>query len=279
MVTIQFEDKQRCLSCCEQLKASVGSFENLSKSVDLVTGKNDTQVEVVVHAGEQERNEILTTVAAVMTNFTLKVYLKSWLEDVVRNHFYYQEVNESNEIVALAWDIIADEHPDIQLEDNLSFLQRQLHLLFCEILNETSKFSYESFIQFRLRKLRKGLIEAVEVAIDEYKMEQEYQTMVESCRQYLAQESPKIKAVHVVLSDQPVSIYDHSWNRFTLPEILRMLDDRVAFDGTLPVSERIISPLVSMAPRKVFLHDSKEVEEGPVVRTLLAIFEERISFC
>ncbi|WP_026690622.1 putative sporulation protein YtxC [Alteribacter aurantiacus] len=280
MVTIEFETKQQSERCFEQLSTSLRTFDKLNDEVFLSKNDDETGVTITFKCHNNERLTLaLSSISAVMTNFTLKHYLASWLESVVKHQFYFQGPEEIEDIISLTREIMNGVHSDLHVDFGMNELQQELYLLLRSMIGESRRFSFESFLQFRLRKLKKELTEAVEVAIDEYKMEQDYQLMVESCRQYLVQKQPLYSSVHVVLGDTPVSIYDTDGQKFTLPHILRLLDDEVSFDDSLPIGERIISPLVSMAPERVFLYSEGKKEEGNVVRTLLAIFQERLCFC
>ncbi|WP_161524628.1 putative sporulation protein YtxC [Alteribacter lacisalsi] len=280
MVTIEFETKHQCRSCFSQLKTSLETFDQLKREVFLSRDEAETRIHIVLqHTCSEERMNALSILAAVMANYTLKRHLPVWLEEVVRCRFFYDEPGEAETIIAIARELLAGEHTEIQLEKSLPALQRSLYTHFYTVLKETEQFSYASFIQFRLRELKDDLVECVEWAIDEFKMEQEYQMMVDACRDYLKENQPLFDAVHVNLDDEPASFYDDDGTRFSNNDILDLLDDEVTFDGSLPVSERIISPLVSMAPEKLNLYCSGNEDEGYVIRTLLAIFEERVTFC
>ena len=51
---------------------------------------------------------------------------------------------------------------------------------------------------FRLAKYYERLRSYVEAAIDEYKMEQEYQTFIQSLRDYVMSKEPMLDHVHIV---------------------------------------------------------------------------------
>ncbi|TMW71681.1 putative sporulation protein YtxC [Alteribacter natronophilus] len=279
MVTIEFETEKQCRNCFSQLKTSLETFAELKKEVLLTLSENNTNIHIVFSRNSREkRMNTISILAAVMSNFTLKRYLPVWLEEVVRGRFFYEEAGEAEAIIELAGELLAGEHREISLENSLPALQRTLYSHFYTVLNEADRFSYASFILFRLREMKNDLTECVEWAIDEYKMEQEYQTMVEACREYLRDNPPMFDSVHVNLDDEPVSFFDEEGSQFSQSKILGLLDDEVTFDGSLPVSERIISPLVSMAPGQVNLYCSGKEDEGYVIRTLMAIFEERVTF-
>lgn len=53
-----------------------------------------------------------------------------------------------------------------------------------EIFQDHVSFSFDSFLKFRLRPYLKMLESYVEIAIDEYKMEQEYQMFIQTLRDF-----------------------------------------------------------------------------------------------
>lgn len=57
--------------------------------------------------------------------------------------------------------------------------------------------SFDSFSKFRLKELQERLLQIVDLAIDEYKMEQEYQMFIHMLREYLASREQKMKAIHL----------------------------------------------------------------------------------
>lgn len=55
-----------------------------------------------------------------------------------------------------------------------------------------------SFQTFRLGNYYEQLREYVEAAIDEYKMEQEYQNFIQTLRDYVTSNTPRMEKVHIV---------------------------------------------------------------------------------
>src|SRR5690606_10354280 len=111
-------------------------------------------------------------------------------------------------------------------------------------------------------------------AIDEYKMEQEYQMFVNMLREYLQRKSAKQEIVHVLMN-KPILFYDDSLEAMTKEKLAEMMDRRLLSNHPVYVDSDLIAPLLSMAPHKIFLYT--EDEDQLLIRTLRNIFEERLA--
>ena len=60
-------------------------------------------------------------------------------------------------------------------------------------------FSFSSYVRFRLRTYREMVAKLAEVAIDEYKLEQEYQMFIETLRQQVRSRKSRLSCVHLIL--------------------------------------------------------------------------------
>ena len=76
-----------------------------------------------------------------------------------------------------------------------SYIKSSLNNWLCDPLS----FSFSSYIRFRLRTYREMVAKLAEVAIDEYKMEQEYQMFIETLRQQVSSRKSRLSCVHLIL--------------------------------------------------------------------------------
>ncbi len=118
------------------------------------------------------------------------------------------------------------------------------------------------------------LIDCVEIAIDEYLLEQEYQNMIEDFRRFVQVTKPKHEIIYVV-HNHSFTFYDSSFCRLTKEELLFYLKEELVFEQGIEIDEMVLSPLVSLAPKK--LHVFSDIHEHGVILSLQAIFQERMS--
>lgn len=215
-------------------------------------------------------------IATVLANVTIRVYLTDWIQQLVCDRFHYKDAYEISTITEIAKDIFMNNEKS-EVNIGISFPNWQIEMiqLYEMFLKESLRFSFDSFLRFRLRKHREYLVEVVEKAIDEYKFEYDYQQMLETCRKHLKEHAPKVDIVHVYLDNQ-VFIADEEGDEIPISQIRKWLTDDLTFEYPLPLEERIISPLVAIAPKLVIVHMYRH-DEG-LIHTLMSIFEERIRF-
>ena len=91
------------------------------------------------------------------------------------------------------------------------------------ILTEKLSFSFDSFTTFRLKSFYQSLEKYVLQAIDEYKLEQDYQNFIATLRDFLQNRDPKMSYLHLVYRDA-FHFYDHSFRRLERSEITEMID-------------------------------------------------------
>ncbi len=76
-----------------------------------------------------------------------------------------------------------------------SYIKSSLNNWLCDPLS----FSFSSYVRFRLRTYREMVAKLAEVAIDEYKLEQEYQMFIETLRQQVRSRKSRLSCVHLIL--------------------------------------------------------------------------------
>lgn len=142
-----------------------------------------------------------------------------------------------------------------------------------EMLKEDVSFSFDSFVTFRLQRFMELLKNYIEISIDEYKLEQEYQVFIHTLRDFLSKRSPKKQTIHLLV-DLEIQFYDEKYQEITQQDLLMIIDKKLFTHSSVYIDPFSIGPLLSLAPNKVYLYT--EDREQPIVRTIVNIFEERV---
>ncbi|MBM9839687.1 putative sporulation protein YtxC, partial [Rhodococcus hoagii] len=173
------------------------------------------------------------------------------------------------QILQLAHSIIEGEADDLPFEPlKLSRKQSILDELQTICLEE-GVFYIRSFQTFRLGSYYKQLRDITEAAIDEYKMEQEYQNFIQTLRDYVDAKQPRIKKVHIV-HDGSFTL----WELRYVPEREKMkyIDRRFVRDHPMYIDSHLLAPLISIAPDEVVLYTDQP--EHMMARTIQNVFQE-----
>ncbi|OIJ10974.1 hypothetical protein BKP35_12885 [Anaerobacillus arseniciselenatis] len=218
---------------------------------------------------------IKPVISEILKRHVIETKEKIWLLDIVSNIFFYDDQEEQEQILAIAKSILAGERLDLPNVSKVFATEKIIYGAFSEFLSRDCKFCYESFLTFRLKSYLDKLIDCVEMSIDEYQLEQEYQNLVESFRYYIKKRPPKLNCVHLVI-DKRFTFYDEYFHLITDEKLEGYLDREIVFEKGIPIQEMVISPLVSIAPKEIHLY-SDEIDHG-VIQSIQNIFQEKVKF-
>ncbi|GHH97257.1 putative sporulation protein YtxC [Neobacillus kokaensis] len=218
-------------------------------------------------------NDILEVIKNAFYEFITTIKRDDWLRGILENQYYYEDAYEQQQILDIIYSVLDGQREDLSVflkETNLEPIIREA---IGHVLHDNVSFSFDSLLKFRLRPYLQQLENYVEISIDEYKMEQEYQMFVHMLREFLADRNPKMNLLHLLLDDD-ITFYDEQYVEIKRGELAKMIDRKLLVNHPVYIDSASIAPLLSLAPTKIFLYTKNP--EAPLVRTIKNIFEERV---
>ncbi|WP_347549340.1 sporulation protein YtxC [Pseudalkalibacillus hwajinpoensis] len=202
------------------------------------------------------------------------IYENQWMDQLLRSTYFFQDDDEIAEISAIARSIGEGDREDVP--GAMRFTNREKLVLEAAYacIEQGGTISFDSFIRFRMRPYRSLLNALVGEAIDEYKLEQEYQNFVDALRFFLKKREPIEKRV-VLVFDGDYRLYDSQGRDLPLQmeQLSGELPDGLRVDDIDP---DILLPLLILAPEEIYLYTDHS-EEG-LAQTIRNVFEERLHF-
>ncbi|MCM3715999.1 putative sporulation protein YtxC [Halalkalibacter oceani] len=273
MIAIHFEQTDDCKQLLDQLRTYIRNYAAYGLEG---TVKREGETTILLNYENQFVNfydSFHPLLVSVLTDYVISTKEEEWLLDIVETMFYFTAKEEQQEIITIARAILEGDRDDLPMMKTFFNRRAYIYEAFANHVEEETSFFYEPFLTFRLREYGEMLIDCVEMAIDEYMLEQEYQNMIADLRHYVKSHQPKFSCLHIV-HDQGFTLYDEHFRRLTREELLFHLNVELMFEEALEVEEMVVSPLVSLLPGRVYLF-TDEPDDG-VILTLQAIFEERL---
>ncbi|ARK31683.1 putative sporulation protein YtxC [Halalkalibacter krulwichiae] len=273
MIAIHFETEQDCKQLFRQLTAYIQKYAAYGLGGAVKAEGEDTIILNYEHKHIDFYDSFHPLLASVLTDYVISTKEDLWLLDIIETMFYFTDEDEQQQILTIAKSILEGDRND--LPQMKPFFNRRAYIYdaFAKHLEEETTFYYEPFLTFRLKDYGEILIDCVEMAIDEYMLEQEYQNMIEDFRQYVQYSPANLNVVYVV-HDGQFTFYDEHFRRLTREELLFYLQDDLVFEQEVDIDEMVISPLVSMVPQIV--HVFTDDPDHGVVLSIQAIFQERM---
>jgi putative sporulation protein YtxC len=222
------------------------------------------------------RKEHVKLVKEVFCQFIIKGKRDDWFRRILQEQYYYEDREEQQQILEIIHSILEGHREDLSSFLKDVDVENNVKTAVKEMLHGNISFSFDSFVKFRMRPLMEQLAKYVEISIDEYKMEQEYQMFIQTLREFLHNRQAKWNVIHLIMDDG-VFFYDESFNEFKRAELTRLIDRKLISNHPVYVDSVTIAPLLSIAPETIYLY-SDEIEQ-PLIRTIQNIFEERLVLC
>jgi putative sporulation protein YtxC len=206
--------------------------------------------------------------------FIVKIKLDDWFRAILQQQYYYEDLEEQQHIMEIIYSVLEGQRKDLAILIKENGDVSKIREVIDEIFQEHVSFSFDSFLKFRMRPYFKMLESYVEISIDEYKMEQEYQIFIQTLRDFLSGREPKMDTLHL-LFDEEITFFDEQFIEIKRGDLVRMIDRKLLFNHPVYVDSASIAPLLSIAPKRILLYT--KTPEEPLVRTIKNIFEERVT--
>ncbi|MEH7391681.1 sporulation protein YtxC, partial [Bacillus sp. JJ1474] len=192
---------------------------------------------------------------------------------IIAEHYYYQDEEEQQQILEIIHSILEGNRKDLTTFLSDVDMEGNIKNTINEIFHENINFSFDSFVKFRLRPIMDQMAKYVEISIDEYKMEQEYQMFIQTLRDFLTGREAKFDHIHLLIDDG-IHFFNENYDEMKRADLAHMIDRRLLINHPVYVDSVTIAPLLSIAPAIIYLYT--EYKEQALVRTIQNIFEERL---
>jgi putative sporulation protein YtxC len=267
LIEIIFQKKQDAWNLYQHLVARLASWQETT-SILLNEDRNR-----VLIPEEFYKKEKLPLLKNSVYDFILKVKRDDWLRSILAESYYYSDSEEQDQILDIIYSVIEGNRKE--LEPFMEGIEEQgaIKISIEEILNEKVSFSFDSFVMFRLKGFTEQLSKWVEIAIDEYKMEQEYQVFLQTLRDFLVDRKSQMSYLYLVI-DENMVFYNQHFTEMKRSELFKTIDRKLLVNHPVYVDSGTIAPLLSIAPETIFLYTDDP--QQPLVRTIINLFEERV---
>lgn len=213
----------------------------------------------------------------VLTEFTRNKVEDICLKELIEHAFFYTDTTEQKEIFTITKSILLGEIEGIPEVKHLPSLNDLIRRQWDSILEAKTEFlEFESFIKFRLKEYLATLLKVVECAIDEYKLELEYQMFVEQLRTCLTKQRSFSKSdIIIIFEKEQVLLFDEQQRQLSHTELMMFHEKALRLTNVTNLDERLLGPLIGLSPSsaRIFAYDM----DHPLLQTVKNIFQEKVT--
>jgi len=221
---------------------------------------------------EHLKNELIDSVAHYMIDF----YEERWIIHMIQDSFYFTDESDQHDILEIVKAIFDGEKSELPKVDRLPSRQQIMRKAIGEVFMDHASFSFKSLETFRLRDYFECLMEIIELAIDEFKLQEEYAVFVDKLRRIVKTYKPIHHTIYAIDKDKEgYLLYDGNYQVAEAPPTVRSFYPFLKQWGVETHSSLLLT-LIGLAP--VTMHVFTNRKDHGVMHTLRKVFEENVHF-
>jgi len=220
-------------------------------------------------------HESVNAIAKSMVDVFVTHRLSETIENIIKQKYYFKNVDEIERIQELSHWIFTGEDADcLKLRNNKDPVQ-VLHSLFIANITNEATIHYDSIVHFRLKVFREQLVHYVGLAIEEFKREEDHQAFINMLREYIEKKETGYSEIHIVQGNT-FTFFKPDGTQISTMELRRIMHQEPLYLVGLDIEELNLAPLIAMAPEKIKIYGDYPSE--PKTLTVINVFQERAEF-
>lgn len=204
--------------------------------------------------------------SSFISKMIIDIFEKKLIKKIIKKNYFYFSDYEQLQISNISSSII-DENS--QSKDDLVFIS-----VYDYIKNNPSMI-LSGFINFRLKDYIEVLEYLVDLSVNNFIINREYDKFITLLRDYINSETSKIDIIHLVYLNQEAILLDK--NKNLIPIDNNIVDSKYLSDISFSNNDYVLNTVLNLLPNKLYVHVLSQEDE--FLKTLKNIFNSKIFLC
>lgn len=225
---------------------------------------------IIVHFIGEKISFFDEKLSSIITDTILKFYKEKMIKKIINFDYFYFEEYEKKIIIQNCCGIIeSSEYEQISKE------KEYIHEAVLQYVIENKSMILEGFVNFRIKEYIKYLDSIVDIAVNKYIIEKEYNEFISLLRMYINSKKSNIKNLHLIYGKSELTILDE--NKNIVPLCKEIYNAKFLSDIIFSENDYALNTLLTLLPQRIEIHllDS----EDEFIKTVKLIFEDRVYIC
>lgn len=247
------------------------NFGNINlNDVYYCTKKFKNYENVIIHYTGSYLSIFEQNLADILTSCIINFYEEKLIERLINFNYFYFDNFEKKQIKNKCLNLLYN-------TDTNDFYFRKDTLWLCtyNYLKEYKKMILQGFINFRVAGYIKTLDYLIDICVNSFIVEKEYNEFVNLLKLYINSKINSDKIIHLIYTENDSILLDENKNIITNSE--ENFDSKFVSDISFSNNDNILNKLLNILPKKINIHLLTKRDE--FINTLNLIFENKIQIC
>ena len=221
----------------------------------------------IIHYKGKELDTFYTLIADILSSLIINLYEENLIKRIISSNYFYFADIEQRKILDICKNYLYC--GDL---DEVSLRQDSLKISLIDYFANNKSVILDGFINFRINDYIKIIDYIVDLAVNKFVIDREYNEFVDLLKCYINSKESKTSIVHLIYQDQETILLDEFKNIISIDD--STLNSKYLSDITFYA----LNTLLTLLPEKIYIHVIDNVQDE-FINTIKLIFDNRVYIC
>lgn len=225
----------------------------------------------IIHYKGKELDTFYTIIADILSSLIINLYEENLIKRIISSNYFYFADIEQRKILDICKNYLYC--GDL---DEVSLRQDSLKISLIDYFANNKSVILDGFINFRINDYIKIIDYIVDLAVNKFVIDREYNEFVDLLKCYINSKESKTSIVHLIYQDQETILLDEFKNIISIDD--STLNSKYLSDITFSSNDYALNTLLTLLPEKIYIHVIDNVQDE-FINTIKLIFDNRVYIC
>ena len=226
---------------------------------------------IIVHYKGKNLNSFYEYFYNILSSAIIIYYEKHIIKHLISTNYFYFSTSEQNDIFNIVNNYLFND--DL---DDINFRQNSIKISCFDYFSNNKSVILDGFVSFRINDYIKILDYVVDLSVNKFIIDREYNEFVDLLRCYINSKPSETSIVHLIYNNKESTLLDEFKNVINLDNCI--LNNKYLSDISFSSNDYTLNSLLTLLPEKIHIHIIDNCEDE-FINTLKLIFKERICIC
>ena len=222
---------------------------------------------VIIHYTGKNQENFLKSISTILAYTVIDFYEPNIIRNLINeNYFYFSEIERKK-----IYDLCLNNVDFTGTLDIVSLISNA----FYNYLHQEKILILDGFVKFRLHKYVKALDSIVDMCVNKFIIDREYDEFINLLKIYITSSKSNIDVVHLIYEEEKSILLDNSKEVIKIDSSISNF--KYLSDISFSSNDYALNELLTLLPKKLYIHIIDN--EDDFINTLKLIFDDRVYIC
>ncbi|MCK9217387.1 MAG: putative sporulation protein YtxC [Firmicutes bacterium] len=223
-------------------------------------------------------NDLIKNIATILSDVIINNYEYLLIKKVIDDYYIYITEAEKEQIFKFVDRIIKRDDNNYSGSIYKQLRRNMIKEIIFDYLKTEDLIILDGFINFRLNDYKKELYLVVDRAFKEFIAQKEYDEFIKLLKYFVEIQDSKVDVIHIVADKKyGYILLDDKKRKISIENDKDLLNE--SSEKGLNNDDTLISSLISIAPKKIYIHNISEFSNKELIKTIQNVFSDRMEIC